>query len=33
MVQAIPANEVTLRELKQTFGLLHTQEPGFFPSS
>lgn len=31
MVQAIPATEVTLRELKQAFGLQQTQEPTFFP--
>lgn len=31
MVQAIPATEVTLRELKQTFGLVQAQNSDFFP--
>ncbi|WP_017324905.1 type I restriction endonuclease [Synechococcus sp. PCC 7336] len=31
MVQTISANEVTLRELKQAFGLQQTQDPTFFP--
>jgi predicted type IV restriction endonuclease len=31
MVQAIPATEVTLRQLKQTFGLQHSSSPEFFP--
>lgn len=31
MVQAIPATQVTLRELKQTFGLQQVQDPTFFP--
>ncbi|HEY9879458.1 MAG TPA: type I restriction enzyme HsdR N-terminal domain-containing protein [Leptolyngbyaceae cyanobacterium] len=31
MVQAIPATEVTLRDLKQTFGLQQVQDPAFFP--
>jgi len=31
MVQTIPATEVTLRELKQAFGLEMAQNPGFFP--
>ncbi|MEL6777819.1 MAG: type I restriction enzyme HsdR N-terminal domain-containing protein [Cyanobacteria bacterium J06597_16] len=31
MVQAIPATEVTLRELKQTFNLNQSQKPDFFP--
>lgn len=30
MVQTIPAAEVTLRELKQAFGLQQTQDPTFF---
>jgi Type I restriction enzyme R protein N terminus (HSDR_N) len=30
MVQAIPATEVTLRELKQAFGLQMAQDPNFF---
>jgi hypothetical protein len=30
MVQAIPATEVTLRELKQSFGLEKTQDSNFF---
>jgi predicted type IV restriction endonuclease len=30
MVQTIPATEVTLRELKQTFGLQQAQNPSFF---
>lgn len=30
-MQTIPATEVTLRELKQAFGLQPTQEPTFFP--
>ena len=30
MVQVIPANKVTLRQLKQTFGLQHTPKPAFF---
>ena len=31
MVQAIPATEVTLRELRQTFGLVPAQDADFFP--
>ncbi|WP_416670189.1 type I restriction endonuclease [Egbenema bharatensis] len=31
MVQAIPAAEVTLRDLKQVFGLQQSQAPTFFP--
>jgi predicted type IV restriction endonuclease len=31
MVQTIPATQVTLRELKQTFGLQQVQDPTFFP--
>lgn len=31
MVQTIPATEVTIRELKQAFGLQQTQDPNFFP--
>jgi Type I restriction enzyme R protein N terminus (HSDR_N) len=30
MTQAIPATEVTLRELKQAFGLRQAQDPSFF---
>lgn len=30
MMQTIPATEVTLRELKQTFGLQQAQNPSFF---
>lgn len=30
MVQTIPAAEITLRELKQAFGLQQAQEPNFF---
>ena len=30
MVQTIPAAEVTLRELKQAFGLQQAQDPNFF---
>jgi predicted type IV restriction endonuclease len=31
MVQTIPATQITLRELKQTFGLQQVQDPTFFP--
>ncbi|WP_019499427.1 hypothetical protein, partial [Pseudanabaena sp. PCC 6802] len=31
MVQTIPATEITLRELKQAFGLQQAQSPTFFP--
>lgn len=31
MVQTIAANEVTLRDLKQSFGLEPTPDPAFFP--
>jgi len=31
MVQAIPATVVTLRKLKQAFGLQQAQDPNFFP--
>ena len=31
MLQTIPATEVTLRELKQSFGLQQAQDPTFFP--
>jgi predicted type IV restriction endonuclease len=31
MVQAIPATQITLRELKQAFGLQQVQAPTFFP--
>lgn len=31
MVQTIAANEATLRDLKQAFGLRHVQDPTFFP--
>jgi predicted type IV restriction endonuclease len=30
-MQTIPATEVTFRQLQQTFGLQHTQDPTFFP--
>ena len=31
MVQAIPATQITLRELKQAFGFQQTQDATFFP--
>jgi hypothetical protein len=31
MVQAIPATQITLRDLKQSFGLRQTQDADFFP--
>ncbi|PSB34565.1 restriction endonuclease subunit R [Chlorogloea sp. CCALA 695] len=31
MVQTIPATKITLRELKQIFGLQQAQDPNFFP--
>ena len=31
MIQAIAAKDVTLRELKQNFGIQMSQDPAFFP--
>jgi len=31
MVQTVPANEITLRQLKQLFGLQQSQDSNFFP--